>query len=67
MIERKQTDIDCRTMNYVYELLKTMTIAQIENARDVESYIQFPNNDLEREFFRQQCDFAIHKKCAGKW
>ena len=54
----------CEMMNKVYDVLKTMTIEQIQEAAKL-ALIEMPED--QAELFQHQCQFAIKKKREGKW
>jgi len=55
------------TLNKVYNELKTLTIKQLEYARDIKAYGMFYAAGPECELFRHQCNVTIEKKMNRKW
>jgi hypothetical protein len=52
-------------MNEVYEILKGLTIEQLEQMRDVTCFTHFTGDELT--LFIHQCNFTIERKQAGVW
>ena len=55
----------CKMMNKAYEVLKTMTVEQLERAKD-KAYTEFTVTS-ERELFLYQCNETIRRKTKGSW
>ena len=55
----------CKMMNDTYEVLKTMTVEQLERAKD-KAYITF-SLESERDLFMYQCSETIRRKNEGVW
>lgn len=64
--DTKMTKITGKTMNKVYDGLKTMTVDQINKCKDA-AYTKFSSGSYQLNLFLNQCNFAIDKKQAGKW
>ena len=52
-------------MNKAYEVLKTMTVEQLERAKN-KAYTEFTVTS-ERELFLYQCNETIRRKTKGSW
>lgn len=54
----------CNMMNAAYEVLKTMTVAQIKEAAKVADKKM---GAKDAALFKHQCNFALMKKRSGAW
>lgn len=60
------TTVSGAAKNAAYDILRTLTVEQLQEARE-RSHVAFARNQPEGDLFRHQIDFTIERKLSGRW